>query len=110
VLRRIFGPKIVEITGCWKKLHNEELYKLKQDETMRPGGHRARTGERRNAYRILVGNHGGMRALGRPRLRWKCTKTDIKEMGCDDVQWIKLAYDRDQWRTVVSTVINLRAP
>jgi hypothetical protein len=68
-------------------------------------------GEKRNAYRILVGKPEGKRPLGRPRRRWVDNiRMDLRKIGCDDVDWIDLAQDRDQWRALVSTVMNLRVP
>jgi hypothetical protein len=68
-------------------------------------------GETRNAYRILVGKPEGKRPLGRPRRRWVGNfKIDLREIGWDGVDWIKLAQDRDQWRALVNTVMNLRVP
>jgi hypothetical protein len=68
-------------------------------------------GEKRNAYRILVGRPEGKRPLGRPRRRWVGNiKMDLGETGQDCVSWIDLAQDRDQRRAGVNTVINLRAP
>jgi hypothetical protein len=67
-------------------------------------------GEKRNAYRILVGKPGGKRPLGRPRRRWVDNiKMDLRERW-DGVNWIDLAQDRDQWRALVNTVMNLRVP
>jgi hypothetical protein len=58
-----------------------------------------------------VGKPGGKRPLGRPRRRWVDNiKTDLREIGWDDIDWIDLAQDRDQWRTLVNTVMNLRVP
>jgi hypothetical protein len=63
-------------------------------------------GEKRNAYRILVGKPEGKRPLGRPRRRWVDNiKMDLRVIGWDDV-----AQDRDQWRALVNTVMNLRVP
>jgi hypothetical protein len=79
VLRGIFGPKRDEVTGGWRKLHNEELHNLYSSPSiiimikqrrMRWTGHVARIGEKRNAYRILLGNPKVKRPLGRPRNRW----------------------------------------
>jgi hypothetical protein len=68
-------------------------------------------GEKRNAYRILVGKPEGMRPLGRPRRRWVVNnKMDLREIGWDCMNWIDLAQDRDQWRTLVKMVMNLRVP
>jgi hypothetical protein len=68
-------------------------------------------GEKRNACRILMGKPEGKRPLGRPRCR--CVdniKMDLREIGWDCVDWIKLAEDRDQWRALVNTVMNLQVP
>jgi hypothetical protein len=68
-------------------------------------------GETRNAYRILVGKPEGKKPLGRPRRRWVYNiKMDLREIGWDGVDWIELAQDRDQWRTLVNTVTTLRVP
>jgi hypothetical protein len=67
--------------------------------------------ETRNAYRILVGKSEGKRPLGRPRSRWVDNiKIDLREIGWVGVYWIDLAQDRDQWRALVNTVINLWVP
>jgi hypothetical protein len=71
----------------------------------------ARMGEKRNAYRILVGNPEGKRPLERPRRRWvDNTNMGLREIGWDGMDWIDLAQDRDQWRALVNTVMNLRVP
>jgi hypothetical protein len=68
-------------------------------------------GQTRNAYRILVVKPEGKRPLGRPRLRWVDNiKMDRGEIGWSGVDWIELAQDRDQWRALVNTVMNLRVP
>jgi hypothetical protein len=65
----------------------------------------------RNAYRILVGTPEGKRPLGRPSRRWVDNiKIDLGEIGWDGRDWIELAQDRDQWRALVDTVMNLRVP
>ena len=77
---------------------------------MRWAGHVARMGEERGD-RILVGKSEGKRPLGRPRGRWVDNiRMDLQEVGCGYVDWIGLAQDRDRWRTLVSTVMNLRVP
>jgi hypothetical protein len=66
-------------------------------------------GQRRNAYRILVGKLEGRRPLRRPRRRWVDNiKMDPRDIGWDSIDWIDLAQDRDQWRAFVTTVMNLR--
>jgi hypothetical protein len=68
-------------------------------------------GEKRNAYRILVGKPERKRPLGRPKRRWvENFKMDLREIGCDGVDWIDIARDRDQGRALVNTVLNLRVP
>jgi hypothetical protein len=68
-------------------------------------------GEKRNAYRILLGKPEGKRPLGRSRRRWEDNiKTDLRGIGWCDMDWIDLAQDRDQWRALVNTVMNLRVP
>jgi hypothetical protein len=68
-------------------------------------------GETKNAYRILVGKPEGKRPLGRPRRRLVDNiKMDLGEIGWDGRNWIELAQDRDQWKALVNTVMNLRVP
>jgi hypothetical protein len=120
VLRRIFGPKRDEVTGEWRKLHNEELRDLYSSPSiiritmarrMIWTGHVARMGERRNAYRLLVGKPEGRRPLGRPRHRWLDNiRMDHVEVGWGDVDWIGLAEDRGRWRALVNSVLNLQVP
>ena len=65
----------------------------------------------RNAYRVLVGKTEGKRPLGRPRRRWEDNiKMDLREVGYDPGDWIDLVEHRDQWRTYVRAVMNLRVP
>jgi len=120
VLRRIFRPRKDEVTGEWRKLHNEELNDLYsspnivrviKSRRMRWTWHVARMGEERGVYRVLVGKPEGKRPLGRPRRRWADNiRTDLQEVGCVYMDWIGLAQDRDRWRTLVSAVMNLRVP
>ncbi|KAJ4429478.1 hypothetical protein ANN_21647 [Periplaneta americana] len=120
VLRKIFGAKRDEVTGEWRKLHNKELHALYsspniirnfKSRRLRWAGHVARMGESRNAYRVLVGRPEGKRPLGRPRRRWEDNiKMDLREVGCDDRDWINLAQDRDRWRAYVRAAMNPRVP
>jgi hypothetical protein len=68
-------------------------------------------GEKRNAYRILVGKPEGKRPLGRPRSSYVDNiKMNVREMGMGGMHCIDLAQDRDQWRALENTVMNLRVP
>jgi hypothetical protein len=68
-------------------------------------------GEVWDEYNILVGSPEGRRPLGRPRRRWEDNiKMDLREIRFGDVDWIHLAQDRDRWRALVNTVMNLRVP
>jgi hypothetical protein len=68
-------------------------------------------GEKRNAYRILVGKPEVKRLLGRRRRRWVDNiEMDLREIEWDGMDWIDLTQDRDQWRALVNTVMNLRVP
>jgi hypothetical protein len=74
---------------------------------MRWAGHVARMEEKRNAYRILIGKPEGKRPIGRPRRRWVDNiKIDLREIGWNGMDWMNLDQDRDQWTTLVSTVMN----
>jgi len=120
VLRRIFGPRWDEVTGKWRRFHNEELNDLYRSPNIvrvinsrRMGwaGHVARMGEERGVYRVLVGKPEGRRPLGRLRRRWVDNiMMDLQKVGCGYMDWIGLAQDRDRWRTLVSAVMNLRVP
>ena len=119
VLRRIFGPRRDEVTGEWRRLHNEELNDLYSSPNIvgviksrtRWAGHVARMGEERGVYRISVGKSEGKRPLGRPRRRWVDNiRMDLHEVRGGYMDWIGLAQDRDRWRTLVSAVMNLRVP
>jgi hypothetical protein len=91
VLRRISGPKVDEVRGEWRRLHNEELNDLYfspnimqviKSRRMRWPGYVARMGERRGAYWILVGRPEVRRPLGRPKSRWEDNmKTNLQEVG-----------------------------
>jgi hypothetical protein len=75
------------------------------------GGACSTNGEKRNAYRLLVGKPEGRRPLERPRRRWVDNiRMDLGEEGCGDADWIDLAQDRDRLRALVNSVLNLRVP
>jgi hypothetical protein len=105
VLRRIFGPQR-DVTGEWRKLHNKELHylysspsiiRIMKSRGMSRAGHVARKGEKRNAYRLLVGTPEGKRPLGRPRRRMvNHIRMDLGEVGWGDVDWIGLDKDRNR--------------
>ena len=93
VLRRVFGPKRDEMTGEWRKLHNEELsdlyslpntVRVVKSRRMRWAGHVARMGEGRGVYRVLVGKRKGKRPLERHRRRW----VDNNKMHLQEVRGI----------------------
>jgi hypothetical protein len=106
VLRRLFGSKR-EVAGGWRKLHNEKLHSLYSSPStsikrmiksrrMRWAGHVARMGEKRNAYRILVGKTEVTRPLGRQSRGWVDNiKMDLRKIEWHGMDWIDLAYDRD---------------
>jgi hypothetical protein len=120
VLRRIFASKRDEVTGGWGKLLNEELHNLYSSQStirmmksmrMRWVGHVAQIGEKRKAYRVLVGKPEGKRPVGRPRRSWvDHVNIDLRELRWDGMDWIDLAQDRDQWRALMNTVMELLVP
>ena len=91
VLRTVFEPKRDEVTGEWRKLHNEKLsdlyalpniVRVVKSRRMRWAGHVSRMGEGRGVHRVLVGKPEGKRPLGRPRRRWEDNiKMDLREVG-----------------------------
>jgi hypothetical protein len=120
VLRRVFGPKRDEVTGEWRKLHNEEinyLYSLPnimrvvKSRRMRWTGHLARMGEGRGMHRFLMGKPEGKRPLERPRHSWEDNiKMDLQEVRGDCGNCMELAQERKRWWALVSTVMNFRVP
>jgi hypothetical protein len=81
---------------------------IKENEV---GGTCGTYGEGRGVYRVLVGRPAGKRPLGRFRRRWKDNiKLDLREIGIDEANWIRLTKDRVHWRAFVSTIMNLRVP
>ena len=120
MLRRIFWPKRDEVTGEWRKLHNEELNDLYcspdivrviKSRRMRWAGHVVRKWERRGIYRVLVRKPEGRRSLERPRRRWEDNiMMYLQEVGWGGVDCMDLAQDRDRWCALVNAVINFWAP
>jgi hypothetical protein len=108
------------VTGGWRKLHNQELrdlysspriIRIIKSRRMRWAGHVARMGEKRNAYRLLMGKPEGEIPLGRPRRRWvDNNKINLLEIGWGGVDCIGLAQDRGKWRVLVNAVMNLQVP
>jgi len=78
---------------------------------MRWAGHVACMGDRRGAYRVLMGRPEGKRPLGRPRIRWEDNiKMDFQKVGWGGMDWIDVAQDRDRLRALVNAVMKLRVP
>jgi hypothetical protein len=87
------------------------IIRIIRSRRMRWAGHVARVGDKRNAYRLLVGKQEGKRILGRPRRRWVDNiRMDLGEVGWGDVDWIGLAQDRNRWRALVNSVLDFRVP
>jgi hypothetical protein len=114
---RIFGPKRAEVTGGWRKLHEEEHHNVysspsinKNDEVKddEMGSVCSMNGGEENAYRLLVGKSEGKRQLGSQR-HWLMDniKMDVREIGWGGVDWIDLGQDKEHWRVFVNTVMNL---
>jgi len=119
-LRRIFGPKRDEVTGEWRKLHNEELNDLYSSPIIIPViksrrirwvGHVLCMGESRGVYGVLVGKPQGKKPLGRPRHRWEVNiKMDLQGVECECMDWITGAWDRDRWQSLGNAVMNIQVP
>jgi hypothetical protein len=107
-----------EATGEWRKLHSEELHMLYsspdiirqiKSRRMRWARHVARMGGERNVYKVLMGKREGKSPLGRPRRRREDgIRMDLRDIGWGSADWIQLDQDRDWWRDLVNTVMNLR--
>jgi hypothetical protein len=120
VLKRVFGHKRDEVTGEWRKLHNEELndlyslpniVRVAKSRRTKWARNVARMGEGRGVHRVLVEKPEGKSPLGRPRRRWEDNiKMDLQEVGGGCGDWMELAQDRDGLQALVCTVKNLRVP
>jgi hypothetical protein len=109
-----------EVTGGWRKLHNEELqslyssphcFRVIKSRRMRWARHVVCMGEMRNSYEILAGKPEEKPPLRRPRCKWEYNiKVDHREIGFEGVNWIHLAQDRDQLQAHVNMVMNLQDP
>ena len=120
VWKRIFGPRRDEVTGEWRKLHNVELnvlysspsiVRVIKSRVMRRTRHVERMRESRGGYRVLVGKPEGKRPLRKSRRGWEDNiKMDLQEVGCESIDWIDLAQDRDSWRALVNAVMILWVP
>ena len=109
-----------EVTGEWRKLHNEDLndlyslpniVRVVKSRRMRWAGHVARMGEDGVVHSVLVGKPEGKRSLRRPRRRWEDNiKMDLQEVGGGRENWMELVQDRDTWRALVGTVRDFRVP
>jgi hypothetical protein len=116
--RRIFEPKRDEVTGGWRKLHNQELpdlypspsiIRVIRSRRMSWAWHVARMAEKSDVYRLLVGKTEEKRPLGRPRRRWvKNINMNLLEFDWCGVDWIGLTEDREEWRALLNSVMNLR--
>jgi hypothetical protein len=119
-LRRIFGSKRNEVSGDWRRLHNEELHnlyaslniiKVVKPMEMRGAGHVSPVGEMGREYKILIGKPEVRRPRRRPRRKWEdIIRMDFREIGWEDVDWICLTQDREQWQVLINIVMNLRFP
>ena len=120
MLRRIFGSRRDEVTGEWRKLHNEELndlcsspniVRVIKSRKIRWAGHVARMVERGGVYKFLVGKPERKRTFVRSRRRWVDNiKVDLQEVRCGGMDWIELAHERDRWRALLNVVMKLRVP
>ena len=109
-----------EVTGEWRKLHNEELndlyslpniVRVAKSRRMRWAGHVARMGEDRGVLRVLVGKPEGKNPLGGPTHGWEDNiKMDLQKVRGGREDWMELAQDRDRWRALVGTVRDFRVP
>ena len=118
VRRRIFWPRRDEVAREWRILNNEELNDLYSStnivwvfESRKWAGHVARMGESTGVYVMLVEKPEGKRPFRRPCHRWEDNiKMGLHDVGCEGMDLIDLAQDRNRWRALIKAVMNLRVP
>jgi hypothetical protein len=113
VLRGIFEPKRCETKAAGENciMRSFTSYNCNAQNENKMCRECRTHGNKSNAYRILVGKPEGKRPLGRPRRRWEDNiEINLRETSSGSMDWIHLAQDRDQWRALVNTVMNLRIP
>jgi hypothetical protein len=111
--RPVFTLKLLEQAKYLRenKLIFFLIVRIMKSRRMRWAGHVVRMREKRNAYRLLMGKSEVKKPLGRPRRRWVDNiRMDLGEVGWGDVDWIGLAKDRNRWRALVNSLLNLRVP
>jgi hypothetical protein len=102
---------VVSVLGLRDLYSSPSIIRIIKSSRMRWAGYVARMGEKRNAYRLLVGKPEWKIPLGRPRCRWvDNVRMDLGEVGWGDVDWIGLVKDRNRWRAHVNSVLNIRVP
>ena len=111
VISCLFGILLKGYSSLKCRLLHENQNILKGRLPLRWAGYVARMEEGRGVYKVLVGKPEGKRPLGRPRRRWEDNiKMDLEDVGRGCGDWMELAQDRNRWRALVSTVMNLRVP
>jgi hypothetical protein len=107
-----FEKNCEEINVVLHKLYSSpSIIRMIKSRRTRWAGHAARIEENRNAYRTLMGKPEGKRPLAGPKRKWVDNiKVDLREIGWDGMDWLDLAQDRDQWRALMNTGMNLRLP
>jgi hypothetical protein len=109
IVNALFTSKFRHIFELNDVYSSPNVIRVVKSRRMRWAGHVARIGQKRGAYRILVGRPEGRRPLGRPRRRWEDNIKMHLEVGWG-MDWIELAQDRDRWRAVVNAVMNPQVP
>ena len=109
ILRRICKGKWTHskvLNGLYCSPH---IVRVIKSRIMRWTGHVARMGKRRVLYRVFLGKVEGKRQLGRSSCRWEDNiKMDYQQVGCEGMDWIELAQDKERWRALVSAVMKLQ--